>query len=70
MDEAMVQRLAQDQAEHLEEAARSDEVPVLDVIRTAIDEHIERRRKDEAFQARIQASVQHNRRVLERLEDR
>jgi hypothetical protein len=70
MDESMAQRLAQQQAEGLEVAARADAVPVLDAVRSAIDDHIEQRRHDEAFEARIRASMERNRSVLERLEER
>jgi len=47
---AMTIRLSLDQAEQLETVATVDNQPVSEVIRAAISEHIERRKKDELFQ--------------------
>jgi predicted DNA-binding protein len=69
-DEALTLRLSHEQSEGLEAAARADGVPVSEAVRSAIDEHIERRRKDEAFQERLRASVERNQRILEKLADR
>lgn len=67
---AMTLRLSQEQAEALEAVAQADGVPVAEAVRVAIDEHIERRRKDRAFQDRLQASMERNQRILEKLADR
>jgi predicted transcriptional regulator len=64
---AMTLRLTDDQAEALEAVAAADGVPVAEAARTAITEHIERRRKDKAFQARLKASIDRHQRILERL---
>jgi predicted DNA-binding protein len=67
---AMTLRLSQEQAAALEAVAQADGVPVAEAVRAAIDEHIERRRKDRAFQDRLRASLERNRRILEKLADR
>lgn len=67
---AMTLRLTQEQAETLEAVAEVDGVPVAEAVRVAINEHIERRRKDKAFQDRLRASLERNRRILEKLADR
>lgn len=67
---AMTLRLSQEQAEALEAVAEADGVPVAEAVRVAISEHIERRRKDKAFQGRLRASLERNRRILEKLADR
>ena len=40
---------------------------VADAVRTAIAEHIERKRKDKAFKGRLQAVMERDREILERL---
>ena len=67
---AMTLRLSQEQAEALEAVAQADGVPVAEAVRMAINEHIERRRKDKAFQDRLRASLERNQRILEKLADR
>lgn len=47
---AMTIRLSPDQADALETVAAVDNQPIAEVIRAAISEHIERRRKDRRFQ--------------------
>lgn len=47
---AMTIRLSADQAEALETVANIDDQPVAEVVRAAIAEHIEKRRRDRAFQ--------------------
>lgn len=64
---AMTIRLSAPQAEELEVVAQTDGVTVSEAIRTAIAEHIERRRKDQAFRERLRASLERNREILERL---
>lgn len=63
-------RLDPDQEAVLREMARVDGIPVSDEIRQAITAHIDRRRKDAAFQARLRASLERHREVLELLVDR
>ena len=63
-------RLEADQEDLLREMARIDGIPVSDEIREAIGAHIERRRKDAAFQARLRASLERHRELLENLADR
>ena len=55
------------QAAELDAVARVDGVSTSDAIRTAIAEHIEKRRRDPAFQARLQRILDEERVVLERL---
>jgi predicted DNA-binding protein len=66
----MTLRLSQEQAEALEAVAQADGVPVSEAVRTAINEHVEQRRKDKGFQQRLRASMQRNQRILELLKDR
>jgi hypothetical protein len=42
-------------------------VPISEVVRTAIGEHIAARRKDAAFKKRLRASLERNKEILERL---
>ena len=63
-------RLDPDQEAVLREMARVDGIPVSDEIREAIAAHIERRRKDAEFQARLRDSLERHREVLELLADR
>lgn len=64
---AMTIRFEDRQAEELEAVAKVDGMPISEAIREAIDKHIESRRKDEAFQARLRASLDRNREILEKL---
>lgn len=64
---AMTVRIPADQAAELEAVAEVDGVPVSEAIREAIAEHIEARRRDEAFRARLKASLERNRKVLQKL---
>jgi len=64
---AMTVRLDPEQAAELEAVAEVEGVPVAEAIRNAIAEHIEARRRDEAFQARLRASLERNRQILEKL---
>lgn len=56
-----------DQAAELEAVARVDGVPVSEAVRTAIAQHIEARRRDPEFQARLRRIREEERVVLERL---
>jgi hypothetical protein len=69
-DKAMTVRLPADQAEDLEAVAETDGVPVAEAVRQAITAHIATRRKDKAFQTRLRASLERNRRILEKLASR
>lgn len=64
---AMTIRFDERQAEELEAVARVDGVPISEAIRDAIGKHIEDRRKDKEFQTRLQASLERNREILEKL---
>ncbi|MES2210548.1 MAG: hypothetical protein V4515_10255 [Chloroflexota bacterium] len=61
------QLLPADQAEALEAIAGVDEVSVNEEIQRAIAAHIEARRSDPDFRRRLQASIERNREILERL---
>lgn len=60
-------RLPVEQAEALEAIAGVDEISINEEIRRAIEAHIEARRQDADFRARLQASITRNREILERL---
>jgi hypothetical protein len=60
-------RLTTEEAETLEAIAGVDEVSVNDVIRRAVAAHIEARRRDADFRKRLEASIERNREILERL---
>lgn len=64
---ALTLRLPVDQAETLEAMAGVNEISINEEIRRAISEHIEVRRQDEDFKARLRASMERNREILERL---
>lgn len=53
----MTIRLSAEQAEQLDLVAAVDDQPVSDVIRAAIAEHVETRRKDEAFQRGLRERI-------------
>ncbi len=67
MPKAMTLRLNDDQAAELEAIARIENVPIAEEVRKALAEHIERRRRDRAFQARLKASMKRNQEILNRL---
>ncbi len=54
---AMTIRLSAEQAEELETVATVDEQPVSEVVRAAISEHIEKRRRDSQFQNSLRARI-------------
>jgi class 3 adenylate cyclase len=64
---ALTLRLPADQAAQLEAVARADGVSVSEAVRTAIQDRIEARRRDRAFQARIKRMMEEERAVLEQL---
>lgn len=63
----MTLRLTDDQAAELEAIARVENVPIAEEVRVALAEHIEKRRRDRAFQARLKASIRRNQEILDRL---
>lgn len=60
-------RLTVEEAETLEAIAGVDEVSVNEEIRRAIAAHIEARRRDTGFRKRLDASLERNKEILERL---
>jgi predicted DNA-binding protein len=66
-DKAMSLRLPEDKAAELAAVARADEMPVSEVVREAIDNHIAARRSDKDFQERLKRRLEEDREVLERL---
>ena len=60
-------RLPAQLADELATVAEVDSLPVQQAVRDAIVEHIEARRKDNAFQDRLRASAERHREILERL---
>lgn len=63
---AMTIRLTDEQAEALETVASVEQRAISDVIRAAISEHIESRRKDPAFQEDLKARLARARKLLAR----
>jgi predicted transcriptional regulator len=61
---AMTIRLTSEQAEALETVASVEERPVSEVIRAAIEEHIDSRKKDPAFQDSLKDRLARARRLL------
>jgi predicted DNA-binding protein len=66
---AMSLRLPDEQAAELAAVARTDEMPVSEVVREAIDNHIAARRADKDFQKRLKRRLEEDREILERLAD-
>jgi predicted DNA-binding protein len=62
-------RLPADLAAELGAVARTDGVPVSEVVREAVGKQIATRRDDERFQARLKEQMKKDREVLERLAD-
>jgi predicted transcriptional regulator len=61
---AMTIRLSAEQAEALETVADVERRPVSDIIRAAISEHIEVRRRDPRFQSGLKARIDRARQLL------
>ncbi len=61
---AMTIRLSAEQAEALQTVANVDDRPVAEVIRAAISEHIENRRRDRAFQDGLKDRIDRAKRML------
>lgn len=64
---AMTIRLDPEQAAELEAMAEVNGGPVSEEIRQAIAEYIEAKRKDKGFQARLKASIERHREILDKL---
>jgi Arc/MetJ-type ribon-helix-helix transcriptional regulator len=54
-------------AAELAAIARTQDVPLSEVIREAVENHIDSRRTDKAFQQRLKQRLEEDREVLERL---
>lgn len=67
MSKAMTLRLDEERAAALEMVARADDQSVTEAVRSAIDAHIEERRRDKAFQERLARISETHRATLERL---
>lgn len=63
---SMTIRLSAEQAEALETVATVENVPVADVIRSAIAQHVETRKRDPKFQRGLKERIERARRFLER----
>jgi predicted transcriptional regulator len=63
----MTLRLDDERAATLELIARAEDKTVTDAVRTAIDEHIDARRKDKAFMDRLKQRHERERELFERL---
>lgn len=61
---AMTIRLSADQADALETVASVEAMPVSEVIRAAIAEHIDNRRKDPVFQDSLKDRLERAKRLL------
>ena len=61
---AMTIRLSPEQAEALETVATIESRPVSEVIRAAIADHIDKRKKDSAFQDSLRDRLDRTRRLL------
>jgi len=64
---AMTIRLSAEQADALETVANVEQRAVADVIRAAITEHIEGRRRDPEFQVGLQARIERASQLLGRV---
>jgi hypothetical protein len=67
MPRTMTLRLTDEQAATLDLVARADEQTVTEAVRTAIDAHIEERRRDKGFKERLRRRQEQERALYERL---
>ena len=67
MSRTMTLRLTDEQAAMLDIVARADEQTVTEAVRTAIDAHIEERRRDKDFKERLRRRHEAERELYERL---
>lgn len=61
---AMTIRLSAEQAEELETVATVDNQPISEVIRAAIAEHIQERKRDEQFQDSLRQRIERAQQML------
>lgn len=61
---AMTIRLSAEQAEELETVATVDNQPISEVIRAAIAEHIQERKRDERFQDSLRQRIERAQQML------
>ncbi|HEY0409117.1 MAG TPA: hypothetical protein VGE42_02510 [Candidatus Dormibacteraeota bacterium] len=66
-DKTMTLRLPEAQAEALETVAEIEGLPVVEVVRLAVGEYIDNRRRDPSFQDRLQDSMERVNRARDRL---
>jgi predicted DNA-binding protein len=64
---AMSLRLPEPMAAELAAVARTDEMPISEAVREAIEKHIAERRADKAFQARLKQRLAEDQEVFKRL---
>jgi predicted transcriptional regulator len=65
----MTVRLSEDLAAELAIVARTDDMPVSESVREAIERHIAARRSDKDFQLRLKKRVEQEREIVDRLAD-
>jgi predicted transcriptional regulator len=63
----MTVRLSEDLAAELAIVARTDDLPVSESVREAIERHIAARRADKDFQRRLKKRVEQEREIVNRL---
>jgi predicted transcriptional regulator len=63
---AMTIRLSEEQAHELETVADVDDVPIVEVIRAAISEHVESRKNDSGFQQSLRKRIERAQTMLPR----
>lgn len=61
---ALTVRLPAEQAQELETVADVDEIPVAEVIRAAIADHVEARKNDAAFQRSLRERIERTQGML------
>jgi predicted transcriptional regulator len=61
---AMTIRLSTEQADELETVATVDDVPIAEVVRAAIAEHVASRKKDKAFQESLRERIERAQQML------
>jgi hypothetical protein len=69
MPRTMTLRLTDEQAATLDLVARADDQTVTEAVRTAIDAHIEERRRDNSFKERLRRRHEEERALYERLSE-
>ncbi len=67
MAKAMTLRLEDELARELEAVARVEDITVSEAVREAIAKHVQVKRADRAFQARLDRFMNENQSILERL---